>query len=139
MKDALTEHFTLAELTASSSFPQIPNIPTDKIRANLLNLCKTILEPTRQMMRESIIIASGYRCSQLNKALGGAPNSYHLTGQAVDIHIKSEAYAKRLLDILELNRNVDLALYEHNRHGTRWVHVQTSSNPRCKVNRNYQA
>lgn len=133
----LTEHFTLEELTQSKSYPKIPNKPTDKVRANLLNLCKNILEPARVMMDQPIIITSGYRCEQLNKAVGGVPNSYHLTGQAADIHITSEAFAKRLLDIFALNRHVDLALYEHNKKGAKWVHVQTNANPRNMIIRDY--
>lgn len=134
----LTDHFTLEELTSSKSYPKIPNKPTDKVRANLLNLCKNILEPTRVMMDESIIITSGYRCEALNKAVGGVTNSYHLTGQAVDIHIKSESYAQRLLKIFALNRHVDLALYEHNKKGAKWVHVQTSATPRHMIISDYQ-
>lgn len=140
MKDIqLTEHFKLSELTASKSHPKINNTPTDKVRANLLNLCKNVLEPTRVMMCESIIITSGYRCEALNKAVGGVANSYHLTGQAADIHVKSESYANRLLDIFALNRNVDLALYEHGKNGAKWIHVQTNSQPRHMVIRDYKA
>lgn len=139
MKNNLTEHFTLEELIKSDSHPEINNTPTDKVRANLTTLCKTILEPTRQMMDESIIITSGYRCPKLNKAVGGVENSYHLTGQAADLHIKSESYAKRILDILALNRHVDLALYEQGKHGSRWIHVQTNSQPRHMIIRDYKA
>lgn len=31
------------------------------------------------------VINSGYRCYNYNKKIGGVPNSYHLSGNAVDI------------------------------------------------------
>ena len=38
-------------------------------------------------MQEEIKYTSGYRCAACNKAVGGAENSAHLRGTAVDIQI----------------------------------------------------
>lgn len=132
----LTEHFTLEELTRSTSYPNIANSPTPYIQANLTQLCKNVLEPTRVMMGEPLIITSGYRCRTLNAKVGGATNSYHLKGWAADIHVRSDQMAQTMLDIFALNVNVDVALYEHSK-TAKWVHVQTSDKPRRIINRNY--
>ena len=61
------------------------------------------MEDGRCSHEEPIIINSAYRSPQVNKAVGGAPTSNHLTGCAVDIHClgKEQAirYACILLDI----------------------------------------
>ena len=43
------------------------------------------LQQLRDLFGKSIIINSGYRCEDRNLAIGGAKNSKHLLGQAVDI------------------------------------------------------
>lgn len=130
----LSEHFTLAELTATSH--KVDNTPTPYITENLRRLCVNVLEPTRVMLNKPIIITSGYRCRVLNNKVGGATNSYHLKGLAADIRIENDQHANKLLDIFALNAHVDLALYEHTKTG-KWVHVQTSDKPRNIINRNY--
>lgn len=132
----LTDHFTLEEMIASASHPEINNKPTPYIQANLLRLCRNVLEPTRIMTGEPLVITSGYRCRTLNTKVGGASNSYHLQGLAADIRVRSDEYAETLLDIFALNANVDLALFEHSK-TARWIHVQTSDKPRRIINRNY--
>lgn len=43
------------------------------------------LERLRAIVGEPLVVVSGYRCPTHNKAVGGAPRSYHLLGEAVDL------------------------------------------------------
>ena len=82
----LSPHFTLGELTKSSSHPDIYNVPTHEAIENLKHVC-TWLEVLRERSGGPVVINSGYRSQQLNRKIGGAPNSNHLTGCAVDIRV----------------------------------------------------
>ncbi len=44
-----------------------------------------LLEKARALLGRPIVIHSGFRCPAHNKAVGGKPNSAHLTGEAADI------------------------------------------------------
>lgn len=64
----------------------INNVPVDpNIWINIVTLVKYYLIPLRDKLKIPIVISSGYRCPQLNKAVDGAANSFHLSGRAVDI------------------------------------------------------
>ena len=76
---------------------------------------------------EPIRINSGYRSPQLNKKIGGAPSSNHLTGCAADIRVygmeQALRYATILLDYAdESQQDFDELLIEKNRYGAVWVH-----------------
>ena len=71
---------------------------------HLGNLCRFILEPTRIMLGETIVITSSYRCRRLNRAVGGRGKSQHLTGNAADLHIRNHDYALRLWQIITNTR-----------------------------------
>jgi uncharacterized protein YcbK (DUF882 family) len=43
------------------------------------------LDEIRGRLGFPLIISSGYRCPEYNKKIGGAPNSAHVLGKAVDI------------------------------------------------------
>lgn len=49
------------------------------------------LQLIRDHYKKEIIINSGYRCANHNKAVGGAPSSQHLKGKAADIVVKGVA------------------------------------------------
>ena len=131
----LSEHFTLGEMT-TSNHKEVYNIPSHEAIANLKRLCEW-LEVLRKRAAEPIIINSGYRSPQLNRKIGGAPTSNHLTGCAADIRVagmeQAIRYAVILLDYSrESNQDFDELLIEKNRFGAIWVHfaVRLSNNRR---------
>ena len=120
----LSEHFSLRELTKTNT--GIENVPNEAQVNNLKRVCQW-LERLRSKRNEPIIINSGYRSSQVNKAVGGAPNSNHLTGCAVDIHVSGMEqlirYAAILLDISdERQEDFDELLLERSPRGSYWLH-----------------
>ena len=57
---------------------------SDKVLIDI-NLVEKLQE-LRNYLGKPITILSGYRTDSYNKQCGGADNSYHLKGQAVDIY-----------------------------------------------------
>lgn len=86
----LSENFRLSEFTrsATATAQGIDNTPDIQAIVNLCALCHRILEPLRKFYGRPITINSGYRSPELNSAVGGAKNSYHLYGRAADIPMK---------------------------------------------------
>jgi hypothetical protein len=84
----LTTHFTLEELTASQVATRrgLDNTPGPDALANLKFLAAT-LELVRYEFGAPVLVSSGYRSPAVNQAVGGAANSAHLNGLAVDFMI----------------------------------------------------
>ena len=80
-------YFTINEMIASDTakVKGIDNSPTTGVRANLVALIETLLDPLREAWKSPIKVTSGYRCSILNRAVGGSTTSAHLYGCAADI------------------------------------------------------
>jgi len=85
MPTKLTMHFTVEELTTTDreEFKQLNYKEGCKIASDLLTLAQ-FCEAIRRIIQSPMIITSGFRCAELNKAIGGSPTSQHCFGQAVD-------------------------------------------------------
>ena len=129
----LSPHFTLGEMTVTKVKVKDGNIPSHVAIENLKRLCGW-LEHLRSQYNvlygngsEKILINSGYRSLEVNKKVGGAPNSNHLTGCAVDIRVfgieQALRYAVILLNYADnSDQDFDELLIERNKKGGYWVH-----------------
>lgn len=129
------KYFTIAELTKSDTAikKKINNNPNKEIESNLNQLITNILDPLREAWGNPIIVSSGYRCSALNKTVGGASTSQHLLGQAADIHTKSNSREdnKKLFELIKsLKLPYDQLINEYN---YKWIHVSYSPRHRRQI------
>jgi hypothetical protein len=133
----LTQHFTLAELTASAKAKQlgIDNTPPPELLPRLI-LVAEMLERIRATLRCPVIVTSGYRCERLNVAVGGATTSDHPQGHAADIvspRYGTATEVARTLSPLVAVLGIGQIILEGVR-GKQWVHVSTRV-PERLVNR----
>ena len=136
----LTPHFTLAELTKTKT--GIENVPNEAQVENLKRLCRWLEQLRRRWNNlygdgdDPIVINSGFRSAEVNKAVGGVPASNHLTGCAVDIRCigmeQALRYAAILLDISDLNKEDFDELLIEQKGRVIWIHfaVRPSGNRR---------
>lgn len=135
----LSQHFTLAELTASQTADRygLDNNPNDAIISNLTVLAHG-LELVRSLVGLPILVSSGYRSVVVNKMVGGSANSQHLTGSAADITCPAYGDPKNLLKaIMEATIPYDQLILEFYQPATwstparGWVHISfVRSEPR---------
>lgn len=129
------KYFTFNELTKSESAKKkgINNIPNDVEKQNLELLVNNILDPLREAYGKPIIVSSGFRCKQLNSAVGGAKTSQHVLGQAADIHSKSNS-KKDNKEIFDLIKSLELP-YDQliNEYDYSWIHVSYSKRNRRQI------
>lgn len=116
-------HFTMSELLHSDIAEKynIYNVPDKEHLDNLLILICECLEPIRLYINKPMIISSGYRNPRLNAhpLIGGATNSQHCTGQAVDFTIKGMTPKQIIEKIKASGVQVDQCINERNC----WVHL----------------
>ncbi|MCR4809592.1 MAG: hypothetical protein K5896_07005 [Prevotella sp.] len=68
-----------------------------------------------------ILVNSGFRNEDVNRRVGGVPNSQHKKDQAADIRPKDPARFKRLVDFLRHHTLTDQLLT-----GSNWLHISWS-------------
>lgn len=133
----LTQHFTLAELTKSSTAErlELDNTPPPEVLPALTRTAE-MLERIRSTLGVPVTVTSGYRAWAVNKAVGGVTTSDHAQGRAADIvaprygtPLQIARALAPLVDVLGIGQ----LIYE--RFGsTSWVHVSTRV-PDKRVNR----
>ena len=126
----LSEHFLLRELCKTKT--GIENVPNEEQVENLKRVCCWLEQLRRRWNNlygdgdDPIIINSGFRSPEVNKAVGGVPTSNHTTGCAVDIRCigieQALRYAAILLDISDLNHEDFDELLIEQKGRVIWIH-----------------
>jgi len=85
----LSQNFELWEFEKSmtAEAANIDNKIPEEYIPNIQALVDNVLQPLRESCNRVVNISSGYRSPALNRLIGGAKDSQHLTGQAVDITV----------------------------------------------------
>ena len=133
----LTQHFTLAELTASNKAREmgIDNTPRPELVPRLIMVAE-MLERIRTTLNCPVVVTSGYRCEALNLAVGGSSTSDHPRGHAADIvcpRYGTATEVARTLAPLVSVLGIGQIILEGIK-GRQWLHVSTRV-PELAVNR----
>ena len=122
------KYFSIDELCKSETAKKkgIKNIPNEAQRANLVALIEHVLDPLREMYGKPIMVSSGFRNYETNKAVGGSKSSDHMSGCAADIYTKggvaeNRKLAKMIAEKLCFSQLIDEKNYS-------WVHVSYHPN-----------
>ena len=85
------------------------------------------LEALRHEFNEPMIVSSGYRHESYNQVIGGAKNSPHLYGKAVDIVISGKS-AYRLMKLAIQHSFTGIGVSQRGPHDRRFIHIDTMEN-----------
>jgi hypothetical protein len=128
----LSTNLSLAEVTRSETAKRkgISNMPTPEHIENFKKLAANIFQPIREHFGKPIIISSGYRSAELNKAIGGSLSSQHSSGEAIDIDMDgTDITNKQIFDYIKDNLTFDQMIAEFPKQGNPdWVHVSFAAN-----------
>ena len=84
----ISKNFSFSEFERSETAERrgiVNVIATARVRDSIQALVINVLQPLRTALGVPMPVNSGYRCPDLNEAVGGVPTSQHLKGEAADI------------------------------------------------------
>jgi zinc D-Ala-D-Ala carboxypeptidase len=121
----LSTNFSLSELTKSEAASRLglDNDPTQEIISSLQALVNHILQPVRDKFGP-VVVTSGYRSPEVNKAIGGSATSDHCKGQAADFEVLGKDNRELAIWIAENMQFTQLILefYKPGVPDSGWVH-----------------
>jgi len=120
----LTDHFSVEEFTASDTAARLGidnSLPAD-LTAIAIETAQ-MMERIRSFLGVPILVTSGYRCPELNAAIGSTSTSDHIKAMACDFKVPNYGtpidVCRALLPELD-NFGVGQIIYENT-----WIHVST--------------
>jgi len=125
--ERISKHVSYREGVYSRTADRIglDNTPTEEHLATMKITAEKIFEPLRAHVGAPVKINSFYRGPKLNKAIGGAKKSQHMSGQAMDIddtfgHMSNADMYHWIKD----NLNFDQLIWEFGTdENPNWLHV----------------
>lgn len=95
----ISRNFSYSEFERSETAEKrgiVNVIATAKVRDSIQALVINLLQPLRTAWGAELVINSGYRCPELNEAVGGVPTSQHMKGEAADVRCYNPLKLARL-------------------------------------------
>lgn len=120
--ESISNHISYDEATISPTGLRlkIDNTPNSEQLLAMKTVAKACFEPLREWYGKPLKVNSFFRCEALNKAVGGAINSQHSKGEAIDISGGSKDENKKIFDWCKANLKYDQLINEYD---YSWVHI----------------
>lgn len=124
----LTPHFTIEELAGTSNVQYKKlNLLKAQEQMGKMYMLAGFAERVREIIGKPMIITSGYRCPELNKAIGGALTSQHIFCEALDFVVKGLRVEDIFNRIVTSDLKYNQIIIERNKSGSQWVHLSIGS------------
>ena len=116
----------------------IDNTPSDEVLEKMRIVAHLVFDVVREDFNKPIGIASFYRSPKLNTAVGGAKNSQHVLGEAIDIDadiFDNGITNKQIFDYIRSYVDYDQLIWEAGDDSNpEWIHVSFKSNTENRHN-----
>lgn len=118
----LSPHFTLEELTVSQEADRrgLDNDPPQDVIDNLYWLAQQLEIVRADLGGHAIVVLSGYRSAEVNRAVGGSVTSAHMRGLAADFVCPGFGSP---LEICQRIGHAQHVSYDQLIHEYSWVHL----------------
>ena len=120
----MTEHFTLAELTATSH-RQFDNTPNEMETANLQRLAELLEEVKAALGGKPVMVNSAFRSKAVNDSVGSRDTSQHRLGCAADIRVPGLTPDEVVRAVIAAGLPYDQLIREFDA----WTHISVSNTP----------
>ena len=123
------KYFAFREFERSETAERmkIDNRLPELVEAHVVELVDILLDPLREAWGGPLVVTSGYRCPELNKAVGGSETSAHTAGWAADLVPGDGREVQELVNfavewLTATGLPFDQMIFERSG-GSRWLHV----------------
>ena len=120
----LTEHFTLAELTATNH-RQFDNTPNEAETANLQRLAEFLEQVKAALDGKPIMVNSAFRSKAVNDSVGSKDTSQHRLGCAADIRVPGMTPDAVVRAVIAAGLPCDQIIREFDA----WTHISVPNTP----------
>ena len=103
----ISKNFTLDEFNVSASHPELAKGIPINVRPAIIALVTHILQPICDKTGWTCKINSGYRSIELNRAVGGAPTSQHMKGEAADCVFMKDKKPVPIIEVLKVGKELN--------------------------------
>ena len=126
----LTEHFSLAELTATDH-RTLDNTPNEAEIANLQRLAEFLEQVKSALGGKPVMVNSAFRSKQVNDAVGSKDTSQHRLGCAADLKVPGMTPDQVVRAVLAANLPFDQIIREFDA----WTHISVPNTTALKPRR----
>jgi len=128
--------FTLSNLIYSDTAKEqninnLPGIDKDIEKSKIINNLKNVTEnliDNIYLQYPTMYVSSGYRCKELNTEIGGADDSQHMYGEAIDIQVPGVNASEVFNWIINNLSTYDQIIWEFPEKGEgSWIHISYST------------
>jgi len=130
-EERLTANFWLSEFLRSEAATRkgLSNTPNEEALACIRVILAPGMQQVRNILRAPVLITSGYRSQAVNRAVGGAKESWHCLGLAADFVAPEFGMPRTVVErlMLEGDLHFDQLIHEGD-----WVHISFRAASRAR-------